>query len=165
MHLFYLRSDFYHIEKWCHDTNMHVHTHTHTHTHGYTHTHTHAHTHTHTWIHTHLPQFPSGRCWHRSRPSSVRCTCDPAPECLSVGHRSSLKHNHISVVEAVGIVLCLSKQHASVSQGRFCSDNLTCCYTEIEVADQTFHLTQSQYTNIGPTSPSTDPINARRLAE
>ena len=31
-----------------------------------------------------------------------------------------------------------SQQHASVSQGRICSDNLTCCHTEIEVADQTF---------------------------
>ena len=28
---------------------------------------------------------------------------------------------------------------------------------EIEVADQTFHLTQSQYTDTGPTIPSTDP--------
>ena len=28
----------------------------------------------------------------------------------------------------------------------------------MEVADQTFHLTQSQYTDTGPTSPSTDPI-------
>ena len=54
---------------------------------------------------------------------------------------------------------CLtSQQHASVSQGRICSDNFTCCHTEIEVADQTFHLTQSQYTDTGPTSPSTDPI-------
>ena len=54
---------------------------------------------------------------------------------------------------------CLtSQQHASVSQGRICSDNCTCCHTEIEVADQTFHLTQSQYTDIGPTSPSTDTI-------
>ena len=51
-----------------------------------------------------------------------------------------------------------SQQHASVSQGRVCSDNCTCCHTEIEVADQTFHLTQSQYTDTGPTSPSTDPI-------
>ena len=34
----------------------------------------------------------------------------------------------------------------------------TCCHTEIEVADQTFRLTQSQYTDTGPTSPSTDPI-------
>ena len=36
--------------------------------------------------------------------------------------------------------------------------NFTCCHTEIEVADQTFHLTQSQYTDTGPTSPSSDPI-------
>ena len=39
---------------------------------------------------------------------------------------------------------CLtSQQHASVSQGRICSDNLTRCHTETEVADQTFHLTHS----------------------
>ena len=53
---------------------------------------------------------------------------------------------------------CLtSQQQASVSQGRICSDNFTCCHTEIEVADQTFYLTQSQYTDTGPTSPSADP--------
>ena len=57
------------------------------------------------------------------------------------------------------LVACLTfQQHASVSEGRFCSDKFTCCHTEIEVADQTFHLTQSQYTDTGPTSPSTDPI-------
>ena len=39
---------------------------------------------------------------------------------------------------------CLtSQQHASVSQGRICTDNFTCCHTEIEAADPTFHLTQS----------------------
>ena len=60
-------------------------------------------------------------------------------------------------------VVCLlvggltSQQHASVSQGRICSDNCTCCHTEIEVADQTFYLTQSQYTDTRPTSPSADP--------
>ena len=54
---------------------------------------------------------------------------------------------------------CLSSQlHASVSQGRICTDNFTCCHTEIEAADQTFYLTQSQYTDTGPTSPSADPI-------
>ena len=54
---------------------------------------------------------------------------------------------------------CLSsQQHASVSQRRICTDNFTCCHTEIEAADQTFHLTQSQYTDTGPTSPSADPI-------
>ena len=57
------------------------------------------------------------------------------------------------------LVDCLtSQQQASVSQGRICSDNFTCCHTEIEVADQTFYLTQSQYTDTGPTGPSTDPI-------
>ena len=34
----------------------------------------------------------------------------------------------------------------------------TCCHTEIQVADPTFHLTQSQCTDTGPTSPSADPI-------
>ena len=54
---------------------------------------------------------------------------------------------------------CLSSQQlASVSQGRICTDNFTCCHTEIEATDQTFHLTQSQYTDTGPTSPSADPI-------
>ena len=51
-----------------------------------------------------------------------------------------------------------SQQHASVSQWRICSDNFTCCHTEIEVADPTFYLTQSQYTDTRPTSPSADPI-------
>ena len=57
------------------------------------------------------------------------------------------------------LVACLtSQQHASVSHGRTCSDNVTCCHTEIEVADPTFRLTQSQYTGTWPASPSTDPI-------
>ena len=51
-----------------------------------------------------------------------------------------------------------SQQHAHVSQGRICTDNFTRCHTEMEAADQTFHLTQSQYTDTGPTSPSADPI-------
>ena len=55
------------------------------------------------------------------------------------------------------LVACLtSQQHASVSRGRICSYNCTCCHIEIEVADQTFYLTKSQYTDTGPTSPSTD---------
>ena len=52
---------------------------------------------------------------------------------------------------------CLTSQkHAIVSRGRICSGSFTCCHTEIEVADQTFHLTQSQYTDTGQTSPSAD---------
>ena len=48
-----------------------------------------------------------------------------------------------------------SQQNASVSQERICFDKRTCCHAETEVADQRFHLTQSQYTDTGPT---TDPI-------
>ena len=56
------------------------------------------------------------------------------------------------------LVGCLSsQQHASESQERICTDNFTCCHTEIEAADPTFHLTQSQYTDTGPTRPSADP--------
>ena len=51
-----------------------------------------------------------------------------------------------------------SQQLASVSQGQICTDIFTCCHTEIEVADQTFYLTQSQYTDTGPTSPKADPV-------
>ena len=58
------------------------------------------------------------------------------------------------------LIACLtSQQHAGVSQGRICSNNSTCCHTEIEVAEQTFYLTQS-HTDTGPTSPSADPIMA-----
>ena len=54
---------------------------------------------------------------------------------------------------------CLtSQQHTCISQGWICSDNLTCCHSETEAADQPCYLTQSQYTDTGPTSPSTDPI-------
>ena len=56
----------------------------------------------------------------------------------------------------VGCLTC--QQHASVSQGRICTDNSTFCHTEIDVVDQTFYLTQSQYTDTGPTSASADPI-------
>ena len=58
----------------------------------------------------------------------------------------------------VGWLLKTFQQHASVSQERICTDNFTCYHTEMEVADQTFYLTQSQYTDTGPTSLITDPI-------
>ena len=44
-----------------------------------------------------------------------------------------------------------------------CTDNLTCCHTETEAADQTFYLTQSQYTEPGRPVPELT-YNARRLA-
>ena len=65
----------------------------------------------------------------------------------------------VSVSVCLFVCCCLtSQQHASVSQGRICTDNFTCWHNEIEVADQTFYLTQSQYTHTGPTSLSADPI-------
>ena len=55
------------------------------------------------------------------------------------------------------LLACLTpQQHASVS-ARICSDNCTRCYTAIQVADQTFYLTQSPFTDTGPNSPGTDP--------
>ena len=51
----------------------------------------------------------------------------------------------------------------SVSQGRICSDNSTCYHTKIEVADQTYNLTQSRYTDTGPASPGADPKTAGGL--
>ena len=78
------------------------------------------------------------------------------------GKRKSGRHRntHRRDTEAFCLLVgCLtSQQHASISQGRICSDDFACYHTEIEVSDQTFHLTQSQYTDTGPTSPSADPI-------
>ena len=54
-------------------------------------------------------------------------------------------------------IMCIISA-SSVSQGRICTDNFTSCHTEIEVADPTFYLTQSHYTDTGFTSPSADPI-------
>ena len=36
-----------------------------------------------------------------------------------------------------------SQQHASIAQRQICSDNRTCCHTEIETANKTFYLTQA----------------------
>ena len=63
------------------------------------------------------------------------------------------------------LVACLmSQQHASVSQGRLLTDNFTRRHTEIEVADQTLYLTQSQYTDTVADQSQRWPYNARRLA-
>ena len=61
----------------------------------------------------------------------------------------------------LGVRFLTSQQQASVSLGRICSDKFTCCQTEIEVAEPTFHLTQSQYTDTGPTSPSGPQVPGR----
>ena len=90
--------------------------------------------------------------WHRNFPIKYL----PFYACLLAYKNIERKNSVEWVCLLVG---CLtSQQYASVSQGRICSDNFTWCHTEIEVADQTFHLTQSQYTDTRPTSPSADPI-------
>ena len=65
----------------------------------------------------------------------------------------------IGFVVMLLLVSCsTSQQQASISQGRICSDSCTCCHTKIEAACQTFYLTQSQYTDTGPISPSAEPV-------
>ena len=99
-------------------------------------------------------KIPSTRKILLRGPNLRRCIKqDSEPNTLPKSY--SAPHDY-SVCLFVG---CLtSQQHASVSQGRICSDNFTCCHTEIEIADHTFYLTQSQYTDTRPTSPSADPI-------
>ena len=59
--------------------------------------------------------------------------------------------------ELLLFVRCLTSQpQASASQGRICSGRCACCHTEIEAAGPTCYLTQSRYTDSGPTSPSAD---------
>ena len=87
---------------------------------------------------------------HKSEPKTMQ---------LSLSLSLSLFLSHINFIFFSLLVGCLtSQQHASVSQGRICSDNFTYCHCDIAVADQTLHLSQSQYTDTGLTSPSTDPI-------
>ena len=50
------------------------------------------------------------------------------------------------------------QQHSGASQTLVCLNSCTSCHAEIEVADETFRLTQSQYSDTGPTSPSADSI-------
>ena len=89
------------------------------------------------------------------------CVCVCACACVcGRGGGGARKHVCLRVcVWGLSFVGCLtSQQQASVSQERICLDNFTCCHTEIGVADPTFYLTQSQYPDTGPTSPSADPI-------
>ena len=97
------------------------------------------------------------------------CLIIPPPLCH--GHRiysfskSAQQSTFLNSLSALlACVPCLlvgcitSQQHASVSQGRMYTDNFTYWPTEIEVAGQTFYITQSQYSDTRPTSPNTDPI-------
>ena len=72
----------------------------------------------------------------------------------------SVKHLKLRALQwrlVACLLACLtSQQHASVSQGQVRSDIYTCCHTERDVADQA--ISQSQHTDIGPTSPSADTV-------
>ena len=72
--------------------------------------------------------------------------------------RQPLSMQHVTLGNFCYVGCLTSQQHASVSQGRICSDEFTCCHTETEVTDPTFYLTLTQYTVTGPTSPDGDPI-------
>ena len=58
----------------------------------------------------------------------------------------------------VGWLAAYVLQHASVLQWRICLDYFTCCHSQTEAEDQTCYLTKSFSADIGPTSPSTDPL-------
>ena len=86
------------------------------------------------------------------------------PIALSASRQHGVSVSPITAVCLLFVACLMSQQHASITQGRIWSDNFTCCHTGIEVADHTFYVTQSQYTDTGPTSPNRWPYNARRLA-
>ena len=96
-----------------------------------------------------------GKCRLSVKPTS-KCSSSMILR-VNVDHLGSLKVN-IDHQYCLYVDCLTSQQHASVPQGWICSDNCTCCHTEIEVADQIFYLTQSQYTDTGPTSPSADHV-------
>ena len=104
-----------------------------------------AHTHTHTCactLHTHT-------CTHTHIPTHTRT------------HTHTHTHIYIYIyIERERDVCWLVADVPATCECISGTDllNFMCCHTEIDVADQTFHLTQSQYTDTGPTSPSTDPI-------
>ena len=79
---------------------------------------------------------------------------NPVPSALEAAATRALRRElHVRL-----LVACLTpQQHASLSQGRICSDNSTCYHTEVEVADQTFYLTQSQHMTPGRPVPALAP--------
>ena len=89
---------------------------------------------------------------------------DPSQRYTSMllGRLATYQHQHQRWVAWLLFVVCwlvdVPATCYSVSQGPICPNNCTCYHTEIEPADQTFYLTQLQYTDTRPTNPSTDPV-------
>ena len=68
----------------------------------------------------------------------------------------------MSVIGIIDLVVARRPMNMhSLSQGQICFDKCMFYRTEIEEADQTRYLTQSQHRDNWPTSPSADPTNAR----
>ena len=76
----------------------------------------------------HHYHFPKSECDYLHSGEAVtylKTSLIPLPQEFQMGHNYC-------------VVSCLmSQQHASVSMGRTCSDNFTCCHTEKEVVDKT----------------------------
>ena len=112
---------------------------------------------------------------------SLSLSFSPGKACYTESHdyhcQNHPRHpsDQCSSVSSVGVLLAkCSTIVQTVSQGRICIHtilrdstlrqksqiNLSIppSHTEIEAADATFYLTQSQYTDTRPTSPSADPI-------
>ena len=106
-----------------------------------------------------------GRGGETDRQKSVMTVVLPSDLVANKSHSCCGERAQIRERDDQGGIACLlvgcltSQQHASVSHGWICSDNFTCCHTETDVADPTFHLTQSQYTDTGPASPRAYPIS------
>ena len=75
----------------------------------------------------------------------------------------TLKGNRLLMERETVTVSCVVAESLNtmqnVSQGRICLDACTCCHTEVDLACRACCYTQSQYTDIGPTRPSADPID------
>ena len=117
------------------------------------------------WLVLHqAPPALVGTLWHSGRLLWLHFPLHRAQYSVLPSAPSVVLYLESPLLWLISAVVCLfvgcltSQQQASVSQGRICLDNFTCCHTEIEVADQTFYLTQSQYTDTRLTSPSADPI-------
>ena len=101
-------------------------------------TYIHTHTNTNTIVHT--------RADLHSHSNKYKHKCPHATGSLR-------QHEHTLLLA----VRSTSQQHARLSQGRICTDKCRRYHTEIDATDQTCYLTQSQYTETGPASPSANP--------
>ena len=78
-------------------------------------------------------------------------------------HLAELACQYMIIIQAMELrrwllVDCMASQpHSIVSQGQIYAQ-FTCCHTETKVVDQTFNLTQSQFTATIPTSSGADPV-------